>query len=353
MGLGERVNRDLGRLRVKRVIVHEVPYHLASGASAEPELSEVESPLSTEVRNFFREKIAGSLGSAAYDVEFDASTTSPLPRLVLDNLTAKTTSFVAMSQEMAQHLYLCQKGNSPEGLLTVCEVDVADCHGVAILKLEREQGARVELADTPAGRTLSVQHLRDLMLTERTKVFKVGLFLQTGADLDSIDGAACDTQKGYDGTVAHFFLEQFLGCRLREQPELTTKRFFEATERFINEEVSEPEKKAQYQVALLAELNGTRDKVSVRAFANNSFAVQDRQAFMDQMDQAQLPKTGFDKDTHLVRAHLRRIQMAFESGVAVLASPENIGEQVLITDLPNGQTRVEVTDRLRKMTGRN
>lgn len=44
--------------------------------------------------------------------------------------------------------------------------------------------------------------------------------------------------------------------------------------------------------------------------------------------------------------------MAFESGVAVLASPENIGEEVRITELPNGQTKVEVTDRLRKMTGR-
>ncbi|MHB1850142.1 MAG: nucleoid-associated protein [Acidimicrobiales bacterium] len=343
---------DLGRLRVKRVIVHEVPYHLATSTSVQPVLSEVESPLDQEVRNFFRERIAGSLGSSAYDVEFDGSTTSPLPRLVLDGLSAKTTTFVEMSQEMARHLYLCQKGNSPEGLLTVCEVDVAGHRGLAVLKLEREQGARVELAVTPGGRTFSVQHLRDLMLTERTKVFKVGLFVQIGSDLASIDGAVCDTQKSYDGTVAHFFLEQFLGCRLRERPELTTKRFFEATERFINEEVAEPEKKAQYQVALLAELNGTRDKVSVRAFANNNFAVEDRQAFMDEMDQAQVPKTSFDKDTHLVRAHLRRIQMAFESGVAVLASPENIGEQVQITELANGQTKVEVTDRLRKMTGR-
>ncbi len=159
--------------------------------------------------------------------------------------------------------------------------------------------------------------------------------------------------EGYGGTVAHFFMEQFLGCRLREQPELTTKRFFEATERFINEEITEPEKKAQYQVALLAELNGTRDKVSVRAFANNNFAVKDRQPFMELIEEVQLPKTSFAKDIHLVRSHLRRIQMAFDSGVSVLASPENIGEQVTITDLPNGQTRVEVTDRLRRMTGRS
>ncbi len=58
------MDHDLGRLRVKRVIVHEVPYHLAAGASAEPVLSEVESPIDQEVRNFFRERIADGLGPA-------------------------------------------------------------------------------------------------------------------------------------------------------------------------------------------------------------------------------------------------------------------------------------------------
>lgn len=206
-----------------------------------------------------------------------------------------------MSQEMARHLYLCQKGNSPEGLLTVCEVDVAGHRGLAVLKLEREQGARVELANTSGGRTFSVQHLRDLMLTERTKVFKVGLFVQTGADLASIDGAVCDTQKSYDGTVAHFFLEQFLGCRLREKPELTTKRFFEATERFINEQVTEPEKKAQYQVALLAELNGTRDKcrcvplpttISRSRTAKRSWTRWTRRTCQDELRQRHPPRAG-------------------------------------------------------------
>ncbi|WP_298384503.1 nucleoid-associated protein [Ferrimicrobium sp.] len=346
--------RDLGRLRVKTVIVHEVPYHLATGASGEPVLSEVESPLTQDVRNFFKERIASSLGSAAYDVELDGSTTSPVPRLILDNLTSRKNGFVAMSQEMARHLYLCQKGNSPEGLLTVCEVTIGDQGGLAVLKLEKEEGARVELADTEGGRTLSVQHLHDLMLTERTKVFKVGLFVQTGDDRDSIEGSVCDTQRGYGGTVAHFFLEQFLGCRLREQPEITTKRFFDTTESFINDEIADPETKTRYQVALLAELNGTRDKVSIRAFANNNLDVDDRKPFMDRIEEARLPSTEFDKDNHLVRSRLRRIQIAFESGVSVLASPENIGEQVkIVTDSTNGQTTVEITDRLKRMNGRN
>ncbi len=222
--------QDLGRLRVKKIIVHAVPYHLASAVSGEPILSDVDSPLTPVIRNFFKERIASSLGSAAYEVELDASAPSPVPRLILNNLAPKANGFVAMSQEMARHLYRCQTGNSPEGLLTVCGVSVADRSGIAILKLEKEEGARVELGETDGKRTFSVQHLQDLMLTKRTKVFKVGLFVQAEAGLNSVDGWVCDTQRSYDSTVAHFFLERFLGCRLREQPEITTQRFFWAAE---------------------------------------------------------------------------------------------------------------------------
>lgn len=347
------MNQDLGRLRVDAIIVHQVPFHLATGTSSDPILSDVESPITPDVQNFFRERIAGSLASAAYDVEFNAGSTSPVPRLVLSNLGAHPTGFVPMSQEMANHLYLCQNGSSPAGLLTVCQVTLEGRRGLAILKLEKEEGARILQTQVAGGLTFSVQHLRELMLTDTTKVYKVGLFVRSGARPGLIEGLVCDKQKGYSGGVAHFFLEQFLGCQLTELPQITTKRFYDAVETFINEDVGEPEVKAQTQIALLATMNGTQGTVSVRLFAQEHLGVQYRQLFMERMTRAHLPQTGFDKDLHLIRNHLRRIQMAFQSGVAILASPDSIGHQVKITDLPDGRTKVEVTDHMRQVSGKN
>ena len=56
--------------------------------------------------------------------------------------------------------------------------------------------------------TFNLEHLRDLMLTQKTKVFTVGLFVQMGNTLESIDGAVSDNQRGYYPTteVADFFL---------------------------------------------------------------------------------------------------------------------------------------------------
>ncbi len=343
---------DLGQLRVDKLIVHELPRHLASGAGGQPILSDIESPLTQEVKNFFREKIARTLGTEAYDVEFDPDTTSPVPGLVADNLEDSRRDFVVMSQEMARHLYQCQGGVNPEGLLTVVQVRIEDHPGLCILKLEKEEGARVRQQTSDGKTTFSVQHIRDLMLTGKTRVFKIGLFVRRPGDVGTIEGAVCDRQKGYGTTVANFFLSRFLGCQLKELPEITTKRFFEAAESFINEVVTDPERKAQYEVALVAELNATRASVEPEAFASNNLATEHRQTFMTRLQEAALTAPSFVKDTNLVEPHLRRIQFTFQTGVSVLASPDHIGEQLKVGQEEDGRTRVEITDFLKDMRGR-
>ena len=86
---------DIGRLHIEKVIVHDIPSGRVSGAAQPPVLSEIESPLRQQLRNYFREKIVRSPTSAAFDVEFDPTTTSPVPDLVLDNLGDQTKDFVA------------------------------------------------------------------------------------------------------------------------------------------------------------------------------------------------------------------------------------------------------------------
>lgn len=342
---------DLGQIRVEKLIVHEIPRHFVHAATPTPPiLSEVESPLDQTVKNFFREKMATSLGTAAYEVEFDAQTTSPLPGWIRALLSPRPPAFVATSREMANHLHQSQTGISPEGLLTVIHARVEGRRAIAILKLEKEQGTRVRRQSVQGRRTLSVDHVRDLMLTGKTRVFKVGLFAR-GHAAGEVEGLVCDKQKAYGATVAYFFLERFLGCQLKELPELTTKRFFEATERFINENVLEPETKARYQVALAAELGGTRTTVSPQAFANTNLEPDDRAAFMESVAESGVTQPSFAKDNSLVASHLRRIQWSFQSGVAVLASPDNVGREIQLEDLDDGRTRLEVTDQLRDLHG--
>jgi hypothetical protein len=184
-------------------------------------------------------------------------------------------------------------------------------------------------------------------------VFKAGLFVQEGDSLATVEGTVCDTQGGYiRTTVANFFLRRFLGCRLKERPDITTKRFLEASESFINDQITNPELKARYQVAVLAELNANRLTITPRTFARENLETDHQQIFLAHLENAAFPDRRFEKDNHLIRTHLNRIQFAFQSGMQVFASPENMDNQLTIEELENGQTKLEITDHLTDVRGR-
>jgi hypothetical protein len=72
---------------------------------------------------------------------------------------------------------------------------------------------------------------------------------------------------------------------------------------------------------------------------------------MGKVGEAEITQPSFAKDNNLVAGHLRRIQWSFTSGVAVLASPDNIGREIELEDLDDGRTRLAVTDELRDLRG--
>jgi hypothetical protein len=345
------MNVDLGRVTVERLIVHEVPMRLAHGDAPAPVFSEIDSQLSQELKNYFRERIVASLAAAAFDVAFDPQAVSPIPALVTEYLV-DGRSFITKSIAMAKHLYQCQTGVNPAGLLVVAKVSAhGNKRALAILKLEKQEGVRVKHTRVADKRTFNIEHLRDLMLTEKTKVFTIGFFIKTGND---IDGVVSDKQRGYLPTteVAEFFLKRFLGCQLLEAPDVTTKRFFNATEEFINQRVEDPVLKARYNIALLAEMNGVDNSLRPREFAQRHLDVHDRQPFISFLEERHVPTTTIQKDQALVASQVQRLQVDFSSGLAVVGSPESFNDHVRMSKLDDGRTRVEIEDHLNRVHGR-
>jgi len=345
---------DLGRLNVEKLIVHEIPVRLRREIIGSFVMSEIESDLTTELKNYFREKIAASLSTAAYDAEFEPDSPSPVPQLVFDNLGSQNKDFVQMSREMAQHLFECQTGVNSSGLLTVVQTSVARRRSLTILKLEKEAAVRVQQVRLQGRLTFNMQHLRDLMLGERTKVFKVGLFLQEGSTIETIKGAVSDKQRGYEPTIeiADFFLKRFLGCKLREAPDISTKRFFETSEEFINGEIQNPETRARYQIALLSELNSELGYIDPRRFARDHLQIDDRQNYIRYLEVEGLAAQRFEKDTALIKPHLRRMEILFQGGIALIASPEQYEEYIHMEPAAEGRTKVEIEDKIKEIKGR-
>ncbi|HKU23136.1 MAG TPA: nucleoid-associated protein, partial [Terriglobales bacterium] len=265
------MNIDLGLLQVRRVIFHDVPKRRSHAPDAGgPVLSEVESPITPGMRAYLRDRIVSSIGSSrSFEIQFDPSSTSPVPRHIQLLANDITVDLVNISQEIARHLYGIQTGINPPGLLAVIDCGLDSGNAISVLKIEREEGVRLDQQTVGGKKTYNIQHLHDLILTENTRLFKIALFVQVG---DDIQAAACDFQRGYTvgRELADFFLRKFLGCLLAEDPEVQTKRFYEIAMEFFNAQLKgKPLQLAKVYGHLTSELSSEQPRINPKKFAEN------------------------------------------------------------------------------------
>ena len=347
---------DIRQLQVNRVIAHEVPRRRAGETVSQVRFSEIESELNDELRNYFRERILSSVTSAGHDVVFRERPRSPVPDLISDHLRGVTNDFIETSKQVAEHLYQSQTAVNSPGLVCMVEIAVRPSIGLAVLKLDRAAAIRVEPVNIRGSETFSLEHLRDLILSQRNRVFKASVFLPLPrtTDPDEVEGVVSDNQRGSAATteVADFFLREFLGCELVESPEVATRQYFQAADDFFSDRIVDPERRTVYVAALMSDLNNQRTVVRPREFAETHLELEVRQSFVEWLSYNQVETRQFEKDTALIRNRLRRIGYEFESGINVLIPPGTLDEQANVSDLNDGRTYLQIRDRVLKMKGR-
>ncbi len=155
--------------RISSVMIHDVP----RGHDDTTGLVLTDAPieLDDQLRNYFQSKIAESLRKRGIAVAFDSfkdrTVYSAIGQILRDS-----NDLVQQSQLIAQRLHAIQTGVNPPGLLVVIFGVDDDKPAVSILKLEREEGIRFQVNEVDGRRTVDLQFLRDLTLTNKTKVFK-------------------------------------------------------------------------------------------------------------------------------------------------------------------------------------
>jgi len=354
--LGVTLTADLGQLVIQKLIIHEVPQHRRSDASTSPIFSEIESPLDDELRLFFREKMIQTVGStSAYEVAFMNGSTSPIPALVVSYLAGTGISFLDMSKTMAQHLHNCQSGINPGGLVCIVDCQSNERKSLGILKLEKESGVRLGQTTIDGKQTFDVRMVRDLILTKKTKLFKIGYFFvpDEGEPPGPGEprGVVSDQQLGYlpDREIANFFLTQFLGCVLLEDPRSATKHFFNAAEDFINEKIEDPVQRNKAITHLLSELTSHRSRINIRQFARDYLPTALGTEFENCMAEKGIRGTTIEKNNELIEDQLDRIAIEFQNDLAIVGSRESVQKNVRIHRTDGPEARVEIKGRLKRI----
>ena len=301
---------------------------------------------------YFRKKIIKSLGLRGLEVVVDPDG-SACVREAIAEVLANGDRVVEASSALRQ-LHEVQTGRNSAGLLTmvVGQIDARPC--VAVLKLEREQGLRFKIdTDQQGHKTVDLELLRELTLTDKTKVFKTSLLMLDDSDqAESMYGRVSDDQRGKDDGigVATFYLSTFLGCRLKTSPEKATLDFVRAAEDFFNEHVTSPEKRGRYQVALLAKMQDNTMDVRPR-LRRDQLDAADRAPFSEAVRDAGIdPTVAFEKDTSLIK--INGFKMVFESGMVLVGKSGDLAERVSISPENATQPGVDINDAIKRLGGR-
>jgi hypothetical protein len=335
---------DLAMLSVRRLIFHDVPRKERGGPQG-PTLTNGETQLDLSRAGILKDRLVRAVGGAS-PVEFSEGTSSPIATGVrfLTEVQRSVDEFVESSRTMANYLFEQQIGQISAGLLCVAQVVSNGIPGVAIMKLEREKGAKLDLVVDGDRQTFAMAVLNDLVLTDGTKLFKAALFLRDG---DSFRSVACDNQNApvHHLSIADFWL-RFLGCKFTLSPTLATRDWFDVTVKFVNDFVTDPVVKNTLYESLASELKSNRHTVSPKKFMEDYVQRDLRRPYTEALEKGGVSLSRFQKDVSEIASKLARKAYYTVNGVSVVAPAD---QEALIQV---GKKQIVVNDELKNIVAK-
>ncbi len=341
---------DLTTLSIEKAIVHDIPKHKKNDFSVAPTFSQQESELTTELKLFFKDSISRALGrDRAFNICYDSSSDSPINNYV-DLMIDNDDSFVNKSKDIGQHLYNVQKGNNASGILFILKCLLSNNSVCIIMKLERDGGAQLTL--NPITKSFDIEQVENLMLTEKTKLFKISLLLNRDEFGFDFDGYIMDYQinSKQRKELSSFFVYDFLGCRPYDDPKVTTQRFYNLTRTFIQTTVQDKIDQATYIQHLNSYLQKNSTQLNPKEFSDdyfkNSFFQDEYKAFLETKN---FDYKTFNKDLALVNSKIKKFTVAFQNGIMILGNQGSFEDNVDLLELPNGNHQAIIESKIRKV----
>lgn len=340
---------DTSTILIERIIVHSIPKHKKGDYSILPEYSENESFVPDGLRDFFKDKVIQSFNSKnEMKVCYDSENVSPASTYLNEIINDKDDVFVEKSKQLTRHLFEVQVGNNASGILVIIFGKVNDKNTCILLKLERDKGAQLKL--DLKRKTFDIEEVKDLMLTEKTKIYKVGMFIQRDSFGINFDGVVADLQINIRNKrdIQSWFMQKFLGCKPYEDPKITTHRFYNLTTTFI-QTVENPVVRAKYTQDLNSFMTKNDTSLSAQGFANDYMETQHKDDYRKYLLEKKFGMSSFVKDISNIERRLKQITMIFENGITILGKNGTFDDKVNIQQLENGVHKAEIISKIKSV----
>lgn len=252
------------------------------------------------------------------------------------------------SKLMTKYLFEIQDGQNASGILVVIFGKISNQNTCIIIKLEKDEGAQLEL--DPETKSFNIKVVQDLMLTKKTRIYKVGLFIDKSVFRIKYDGSTSDLQ--IDPTkkkeVTTWFIEKFLGCMPLADPRTTTKKFYDFTTTFI-QSIEDPVKKAKYTQDLNSYLQKNSQSISAKEFADDYMETSDKDLYNKYLKEKKFGMSGFPKDNSFISNKIKTITMTFANDVAIVGKKGTFEKSVKLEHQKDGTTKAEIVSKVKSI----
>ncbi|WP_426320745.1 hypothetical protein [Microbacterium sp. E-13] len=331
---------NYSQLTLGSVMMHQLMKDASGDRAFETVLTDAPVQLSPQERGYLVRRFQTSLYNRALPI-VQADAGPQTSRETLLGLFAAGLTLEDASKTLAEALADTQPGTAAEGLLVVAEAKIGAEEGIVIAKVEHQEAMRLEPTTDSSGKSVfTVELLRDLVFGDKTRIYKIAIFIKAWSLGGFISGEAIDEQS--DRSIAAYFLSKFLGMRLREEPSVMTEMLLDGLTQAINRSTMTGDQKIEVQHALLVELRSNDKQLDPTAFIQKHVPDGHGKEIATLALAAKTPLVAFSKDISRIDTRMRRVRVDLEHDITITAPPEEVGGDgaIQVTDGPSGATVV-------------
>ena len=286
----------------------------------------------------------------SFKICFDESKDSPVPLYVKEILQSRKNVFITHTKKIADRLLSSQDGVNAAGILLIIDGKINEDKVCIIMKLERDKGVQLKL--NPITRSFDLHDVDDLMLTQKTKLYKVALFIQREDFKIRFDGILTDYQINMKAKkeMCTYFMDNFLGCRPYQDPKFSTQKFYNLTKTYIDT-IEDEIVRAKYVQDLNSYIQKNQNTISPKEFAEDYFEESDhKDSYKNYLKEKDIAyDSAIVKDTILIDSKIKKITISFENDISIVGNKGVIDKKVTFEKLDNGQHKAEIISKIRNI----
>ena len=344
-------------INFKRIVLHNVFRPDANG-QVEPRCGTALIVLEPKAQGKLEERLSSALGKGASSLEMEIAQDGVTScfHSATKLLDLEDADFISSSEALADlHTTAHTSKGWPDGTLVIIHgtVGAANRRCVFIVKAEKQSGFRSAEVDD----NIIMELLEDLILTPSSKLYKVGVFVETdqsslGQDIRNPNDFRAyvfdkNIQARDDRRAAQYFYSGFLGLKIPQNAEQRTRDFHEYTTNFIKEANLTTEERVDLQQALYTYLKVDQGQtIQTSSFAEKYIKPELQDDFTAYMEKKNFPTNAVQKDLTLIKNKLKNRKMNYDTGVKLIAPADRFKELINVLETTSEYTNIRIMGQL-------